>query len=170
MFVSSRWLLVALAAPLAALASCGGGGDAPDAIDAPPTIDAFVTVPFFPEGYVAAGFAEVRDCRGSADHDLSQIRILASPDAIDAYTNRTPIPTGAVLVKEQYDFSDDACSGPILELATIRRDPAATETLGWRWQRVAPDREVLTEDESRCYGCHDDCLAPDGFEFTCAVP
>lgn len=162
---------VLLVAVLVALVSCGGGGDG---ADARPTIDTTqpdaAFQPFFPEDFLAAGYEEVRNCRGSADHDLSQIRVLASPDGRQAYLDRTdPIPDGTILVKPLYDFEDTSCEGAILEYATAIKASSSTATAGWHWQRVSITREVVTQDDSRCIGCHDDCGLPEGFDHTCAV-
>ena len=159
---------VLLVAVLVALVSCGGGDGG---ADARPTIDATPPVePFFPEDFLAAGYEEVRNCRGSADHDLSQIRVLASPEARQPYLDRTdPIPDGAVILKPLYDFEDTECTGDILEYAAAIKDASAVATAGWHWQRVSVAREVITSDDSRCFGCHDDCTEPEGFDHTCAV-
>lgn len=163
---------VPFAAALIALVSCGGGGGGD--VDATPAIDTMAAdaafQPFFPDDFEAAGYQEVRNCRGSADHDLSQIRVLASPEARQPYLDRTdPIPDGAILLKPLYDFEDTACEGAILEYAAAIKDASAVETAGWHWQRVSVDRRVITQDDSRCFGCHDGCGPPDGFDHTCAV-
>jgi hypothetical protein len=126
--------------------------------------------PAFPADY-AATFTEVRGCRPSADHDLHKIRVLADPAALDAYTTRAaPFPEGALVLKEEYDFTDDTCAGPVVEHTVMRR-LAGAENGGWAWQRVAPDRTVTSVDEARCIGCHAQCgRPPDGHDGTCAVP
>lgn len=125
--------------------------------------------PALPEDY-ATTFTEVRDCRRSADHDLRHIRILVDADALAPYTDRlAPFPPGSVVVKEEYDFADDACAGDLLEWTVMLRRTDATN-LGWIWQRLDADRKVLTEDQDRCIGCHSLCNPPDGYEFTCALP
>jgi len=79
------------------LCACGGGDPAS----------------IVPDDY-ASSYVQVRDCRSSGDHDLNHIRVLADPRAVDAYRLRDrPFPTGAVVLKEEYDFSDDTCTGPI---------------------------------------------------------
>jgi hypothetical protein len=135
---------------LAALAGCGGDGPEPA----------------FPADY-AGDFTEVRDCRSSADHDLHRIRVLADATAMAPYLAReAPIPDGAVLLKEEYDFGDDDCSGPILEWSVMAKRDGA-----WSFQDVDADRRVVSEDDSRCVGCHELCGdPPDGFDGTCAVP
>jgi hypothetical protein len=129
--------------------------------------------PLFPEDY-AASYVEVRNCRGSGDHDLDNIRILADPDALEPYQARAvPFPAGAVVLKEQYDFGDTTCSGD-LKLWTVMRKleaGASPETLDWAWQTVDAERRVVDEDEPRCIGCHQECgVAPDGYDGTCAIP
>ena len=126
--------------------------------------------PAFPASY-ATTFVEVRDCRPSADHDLHKIRIVASPDAVGPYMSRTaPFPVGALVVKEEYDFTDDDCAGPIVEW-TVMEKLDTTDDLGWHWERVAADRTITSTNESRCIGCHTACgRAPDGYDGTCAVP
>jgi hypothetical protein len=140
-----------------ALCACGGGG----------------STSIFPDNY-ASSYVQVRDCRSSGDHDLNHIRILADPLAVDAYRMRDrPFPTGAVVLKEEYDFSDDTCTGPIKQwtvMVQLAADTAAS-TLDWHWQKVDLHGDVVTDNEPRCYGCHATCgVAPDGYKGTCAVP
>ena len=144
-----------------AMAACGGDDDGgPE--------------PLFPADYAA--YREVRDCRPSGDHDLQMIRVLADPAAEGPYTTRTgAFPAGAVVLKEQFDFGDTTCSGPVAQWTVMAKadDGAAGDPLllGWRWQRVDAERRVVSEDDSRCFGCHAKCGgAPDGFDGTCAVP
>jgi hypothetical protein len=128
-------------------------------------------VPLFPADY-AATYAEVRDCRGSADHDLHFIRVLADPQAVAPYMGRmAPFPDGAVLLKEEHDFGDTDCSQPPIGWTVMVRDGAATDSLGWQWQKVDVNRKVVSENEARCFNCHTDCgIPPDGYLGTCAVP
>ncbi len=127
----------------------------------------------FPADY-AATYQEVRDCRGSADHDLRLIRVLADPAARAPYLARdAAFPVGAVLLKEEYDFGDPTCNGPIMQWTVMQRqgDGGDPLHLGWAWQRVDPDRRVVAADDSRCFGCHASCgEPPDGYLGTCAVP
>jgi hypothetical protein len=129
--------------------------------------------PIFPADYRAT-YVEVRDCRGSGDHDLSPIRVLADPAAMPAYVNRDrPFPVGATLVKEEFEFDDVACEGAIVRWSVMVKleDQSSPDTLDWRWQRVDGDGTVRTQDEPRCIGCHIDCgVPPDGYGGTCAVP
>lgn len=137
----------------------GGGSDGPE--------------PLFPDDY-AASYTEVRNCRGSGDHDLNNIRILVDPSGLAPYENRTdPFPVGAIVLKEEYDFGDIACAGEVVQWTVMQRLPAGSSpsTLDWTWQKVDPDRIVLTEDEPRCIGCHQGCgVEPDGYAGTCAMP
>ncbi|HUH03211.1 MAG TPA: cytochrome P460 family protein [Kofleriaceae bacterium] len=128
--------------------------------------------PLFPEDY-ATIFTEVRDCRPSSDHDLNNIRVLANAAAAGPYVDRdAPIPEGALLLKEEFDFGDIDCTGEIKQWTVMqRRAPgSSSNTLDWGWQRVDWNRNVVTEDEPRCIGCHQGCVAPSGYEFTCTVP
>jgi hypothetical protein len=128
--------------------------------------------PVFPADY-AATYQEVRDCRGSADHDLGQIRVLADPAALGPYQARdVPFPLGAVVLKAEYDFGDPGCTGEITQWTVMVRDDGGdAAALGWRWQRVDRQRRVITENEPRCFGCHLECgVPPDGYQGTCAVP
>lgn len=126
--------------------------------------------PLFRAEY-AATFTEVRDCRSSSDHDLHKIRILADPAALTPYRERNaPFPVGAIVLKEEYDFADTFCDGPVIEWTVMERLDV-DDNLGWSWQRVGKDRSVTSEDDSRCIGCHTDCgVGPDGYDGTCAVP
>jgi hypothetical protein len=150
---------VALAAVLAAACSDSGSST--------PTL-----VAAFPADY-AASYVEVRGCRKSADHELDFVRVLADPVALGPYTDRaSTFPDGAVVLKEQYDASDDTCTGSVAEWTVMLKDQAAEERLGWSWQRVAADRRVVEANTSRCFSCHAGCTgAPDtGYDFTCTDP
>ena len=144
-------------APLALVALLGCGDD-PE--------------PMFPEDY-ASTYVEVRDCRQSGDHDLNQVRILADPAALGPYTDRVdPFPEGAVVLKEEYEFGDVDCSGPIRQWTVMTKLPTGSDpdNLDWFWERVDSDRRVVDEQSPRCAGCHDDCEPPEGYDFTCTVP
>jgi len=160
----SRPLVPLLAQALLSLLACSGGDDAtPDALDADP---------LFPADY-STTYTEVRSCRQNADHDLHLIRILADPAALVPYRDRSALfPDGAVVLKEEHDFGDTDCSGEIILWTVIARLPlgSSNDTLDWRWQKVAPDRRVMTQDELRCIDCHSMCTPPDGYENTCSIP
>jgi hypothetical protein len=144
--------LLALAGPLG---GCPGGPE-----------------PLFPEDYRAT-YVEVRNCRQSADHDLHMIRVLADPAARDPYVGRdAPIPVGAILVKEEYDFGDLDCTGPIVRWTAMQRLEPGTAPLDldWYWQAADPDRNVTEDNPERCANCHQGCVEPDGYSGTCAVP
>lgn len=153
--------LVALVWTVGSAAGCDDDGDGTGAS------------PAFPADYEDS-YVEVRNCRPSGDHDLNNIRILAGPLAAAAYEDRMePFPVDAVVIKEEFDFGDLECAGPIKQWTVMQRLPAGSsdETLGWAWQRVDADRRVLEEDAPRCVACHQGCgVAPDGYEGTCAVP
>ena len=126
----------------------------------------------FPEDYAEA-YAEVRDCRKSGDHDLRHIRVLAGPEAEEAYTTRAGgFPVGAVIVKEEYGFADDTCSGPIEQWTVMVRQPEGTspDNMDWHWVRMDQDQRVTGDDLPRCAGCHSSCVDPDGYLGTCAEP
>jgi hypothetical protein len=128
--------------------------------------------PLFPDDY-GATYLEVRDCRPSGDHDLNNIRVLADPAALGPYTARdAAFPIGAVLLKEEYDFGDPDCSGEIKQWTVMQRRASgtSTDTLDWAWQRVDWDRNVMSEDEPRCIGCHQLCGPPGGYANTCTEP
>ena len=128
----------------------------------------------FPEDYRET-YTEVRDCRISGDHDLNRVRVFADPVALEAYRDRgvERIPAGGILLKEEYDFGDSDCSGPILGWTVMQRleDGEAPADLDWSWQRTDRDRIDTGADISRCVSCHEGCgVAPDGFDGTCAIP
>jgi hypothetical protein len=129
--------------------------------------------PDFPADYQTK-YTEVRNCRGSGDHDLNNIRILADPAALAPYQGRAePFPAGAIVLKEEYDFGDLDCSGAIKQWTVMRRlaDGTSPDTLDWAWQRVDAQRRVFDQDAMRCISCHKGCGVPeDGYEWTCAVP
>lgn len=129
--------------------------------------------PDFPADYDST-YVEVRDCRGSGDHNLANIRILASPSALGPYQDRVdPFPVDAVVLKEEYDFGDFDCEGPVQQWTVMRRveDGSSPETLDWAWQTVDTERRVVDEDGAHCVGCHQGCgVPPDGYLGTCAIP
>lgn len=149
---------------LSLAAACSGGDDGDDVGDAP----------FFPADY-ASSYTEVRDCRGSGDHDLNMVRMLADPVAVGPYQGRdAPFPVGAVVIKEEYEFGDMVCSGPIKQWTVMKRlaEGSSPETLDWAWQRVDSERNVVGVDTPRCIGCHTGCGTEEmgGYEGTCAHP
>ncbi len=126
--------------------------------------------PDFPADY-AKSFLEVRACRPSAEHDSHFIRILASPNAVETYKSRDGgFPAGTIVLKEERDFGDTTCAGPILQW-TVMKLQADGGVDGWHWQKVSPDRHVLSTNEAKCTACHARCgQPPEGFAGTCAVP
>jgi hypothetical protein len=146
---------------LCALLQACSGPDAPQQEDAAS----------FPADYDAS-YVEVRDCRKSADHELEFVRILADPMALGPYMDRAgAFPDGAVVLKEQYDPADDSCSGPITQWTVMTKRAAASEHLGWDFQRVTADRRVVETNTPSCFGCHQGCSGtPTGYDSTCADP
>ncbi|MEO7735600.1 MAG: cytochrome P460 family protein [Kofleriaceae bacterium] len=146
---------------LVALAACGGGDDGG------------VQTTLFPAAY-AASYVKVRPCRPSADHDLNNVTVLVDPDAVSAYMARDrPFPTGSVVVKAEYDFGDTDCTGPITLWTVMVQLPAgsAPSTIDWHWQKIDANRDVTTDNEPRCIGCHTTCGGPpDGYAGTCSAP
>lgn len=149
-----------------ALVGCSGGGGETDS-------DGELGEPDFPADY-SASYVEVRDCRGSGDHNLNRIRILASPSALAPYEQRdAPFPADAVVLKEEYDFGDMSCTGPIVRWTVMRKLPAgsAPDALDWAWQDVDDARVVTEKDGAGCINCHTGCgVAPDGHDGTCSIP
>lgn len=129
--------------------------------------------PLFPTDY-SSSYVQVRDCRASGDHDLNHVRVLADPLAVDAYRMRDrPFPIGAVVLKEEYEFSDDTCIGPIQQWTVMVQlaSGSSSSTLDWHWQKLDAQRNVVSDNEPRCYACHATCgVPPDGYLSTCAVP
>lgn len=151
---------------LLALAACGD-----DAATTPEPLPVLAE-PLVPANF-PDGFQEVRNCRPSSEHDLGRVRVYADERAQSTYTTREgEFEEGAILIKEEYDGTDSECAGPVTQWTVMQRLAAGSspDTLGWRWQRVGVNREVVTQDDRRCAGCHTSCNAPDGFSNTCAVP
>lgn len=127
----------------------------------------------FPTSY-ASTYQEVRNCRYSIEHSLVNIRVLASPDAVEAYQGRlAPFPAGAIALKEEYAESDTSCAGPIQGFTVMQKLPVGSSpaTLDWQWQRTSSDRVVTSENEHTCIACHTNCgQPPDGYDGTCTVP
>lgn len=125
--------------------------------------------PLFPEDY-ATSYVEVRDCRTSSEHDLNKIRVLADPASSQAYLDRMEeFPVGAVLLKEEYDFADEDCSGDIKQWTVMVRMPtdSSPDTLDWTWQEVGVAGNVESEDSPGCINCHASCVPPGGYFNTC---
>jgi len=120
----------------------------------------------FPSNYKSS-YVEVRDCRPSSEHDLHKIVVYAPPATAAIYLARTdPFPIDSLIVKEEYDFTDDACAEDLTWWSAMKKTSA-----GWVFQRVASDRSVIEDtDLERCINCHSACVPPDGFDGTCAVP
>ena len=128
----------------------------------------------FPDDY-AATYQEVRNCRNSIEHGGIRVRVLASPDAVMPYKTRAqPFPTGALVVKEEYDGGDVDCGGPIVQFTVMQKLDvgSAPDTLDWEWQEV--DRDLHAKQDTlveRCTQCHTDCgKPPEGYDATCTVP
>ena len=126
--------------------------------------------PDFPADY-AKSYLEVRGCRPSSEHDSHFIRILASPNAVETYRSRDGgFPAGTIVLKEERDFGDTTCTGPILQW-TVMKLQADGGVDGWHWQKVSPERHVLSTNEVKCTACHARCgQSPEGYAGTCAVP
>ncbi len=147
----------ALAVMLLAAASCSGDAGKPV---------------IFAADY-AATYTEVRNCRPSVEHGPVNIRVLAAPDALDAYETRAaPFATGAILLKEEYPDADTTCAGPIKDWTVMEKldDGSAPATLDWHWQKVDAKRHVMMDDDMTCIACHTNCGPPDGYLHTCTAP
>jgi len=127
----------------------------------------------FPANY-AATYQEVRNCRYSLEHDSIRVRVLASPEALTPYTGRVePFPAGAIVLKEQYDYGDMTCAGPIINFTVMKKLAVGSSaaSLDWDWQEVDADLHSTNTDIKRCTQCHADCgKPPDGYDATCTVP
>jgi hypothetical protein len=127
--------------------------------------------PAFPADY-AATFVELRDCRKSGDHDLAFVRVLGDAAAVAPYQDRVaPFPDGSVVIKEEYDFADATCEGPIVQWTVMVKDASLSDQLGWSWQKVDEERQVVEVDGAGCIGCHRSCADQGvGHDGTCAEP
>jgi len=129
--------------------------------------------PLFPADY-AQSYTLVRDCRLSVEHDLTRIRVLASPSALATYQSRTgEFAEGALLLKEEYEYAQEDCSGPIQGWTLMQKLSAGSspETLDYHWQKVNTQRQVTSDDEARCISCHTGCgSSKEGYLNTCAIP
>jgi hypothetical protein len=129
----------------------------------------------YPADY-ATTYREVRNCRQSIDHDIMFVRILAAPEAFEAYDGRLkPFVAGDLIVKEQYDEDDPNCEGPIASITAMRKldEGAAPDEGDWEWQKTDANGKTDTEyNLARCSGCHvgpDGCGQPPyGYLGTCA--
>jgi hypothetical protein len=163
-------LLAAVVLALAAGACSDDDGGGTDG--APP--DA-APEPLFPADY-AASWTLVRDCRASTSHDFHSIKVWADPHAATPYLERdAPFPVDSVVLKEEFDIGDTECTGDIVQWTVMQRleeGSAPPLQLDWFWQEVDENRQVISQNQGRCYGCHDDCDGnpADSYQNTCAVP
>jgi hypothetical protein len=155
-------LLLWAAFPLVAatlLLGCGGKEDPP----APaPGADAY-----FPSNF-RTSYDRVRDCRLSIEHDLVHIVVYADPDSSARYLGEDyPFEPGTVVVKEE--FSDDNCSDRNGFTVMRKAEPGEHEdTLGWEWQRLDSNRNLVTANIAECVSCHTDCGVDR--DATCTLP
>jgi hypothetical protein len=141
---------------LLAIAGCSSDEDS-----GPPAI--------FPETY-AATFQEVRSCRQSLEHSAN-IRILVSPDAVDAYARNAAFPVGSFVLKEEYDIRDVGCTKAIAQFTVMRKLDTQTGPASWEWQKTDARMHEVPEDFAPCESCHSVCGKPPmGYDATCAEP
>lgn len=137
----------------------GDGG-----VDAGPIAD-----PVFPADF-AQRYTEMRDCRGSHEHELRFIRVLVDDLALPVYsTFEGEYPPGATLVKLEYD--DEECRTLVGYTAMHRLEPGSLPAGGdWQWQKLDESRKVLEDGAMvRCIDCHQfHCAPPNGYFLTCA--
>jgi hypothetical protein len=121
---------------------------------------------FFPSNF-RTSYDRVRDCRLSIEHDLVHIVVYSDPDSTDRYLNEDyPFQSGAVIVKEE--FADEECSER--SGFTVMRKAESGEhedTLGWEWQSLDANRDLVPSNVAQCTACHSDCDARD---YTCTLP
>ncbi|MEO6951035.1 MAG: cytochrome P460 family protein [Polyangia bacterium] len=120
----------------------------------------------------ATTFKQVRPCRSSTEHNLDNVTVFTDDAAYIPYTGRMePFPTGAVVVKPEYDIDDTDCSGNIIQWTVMVKLDNGTSPLtnDWRWQRIFADKKVVTQDDRNCINCHADCTDY-GYAFTCSAP
>src|SRR5262245_29012317 len=104
-------------------------------------------------------YQEVRNCRMSLEH-AATIRVLASPDAVEAYSGRTAaFPVGSIVLKEEYAQSDVTCARPIVRYTVMRKLGAGTmpEMLDWEWQKDDSSFHEIGTDLATCVNCHSVC-------------
>lgn len=143
---------------LAVIVVCGCGTEEDSG---PPAI--------FPSSY-AKTFQEVRSCRRSLEH-AANIRILVSPDAVDAYARTTAFPVGSFVLKEEYEARDITCSESIAHYTVMRKLDAQVGPAGWEWQKADARMHEEPEDIASCTSCHSVCGKPPmGYDATCAEP
>src|SRR5437660_779626 len=115
----------------------------------------------FPDNY-AATYQEVRSCRMSLEHSAN-VRILASPDAFEAYSGRkSAFPVGSIVLKEEYAQSDASCAKGILHYTVMQKlaTDSAPATLDWEWEKDGADKRQVQTDIPTCVNCHSVCGKP----------
>src|SRR5580704_3955066 len=82
--------------------------------------------PLFPADYLDT-YTQTRPCRSSAEHDLHNVTVFTSASATDPYTMRiAPFPTGAIVLKVEYNPTDMGCAGPIIEWTVMEQLPVGS--------------------------------------------
>ena len=88
-----------------------------------------------------------------ADH---AIVVRVSPDAIEAYREGRPLPTGAVVVKEKYD--DASASGPLQAYGVMIKRETGYDPGGGDWEygfvTLASGATATRGRLAGCAGCH----------------
>lgn len=132
--------------------------------------------PIFPEDL--SGWAEVRECGFTHEHELRYIRVLVDEQAEVPYRELSPdypYEVGATLVKLEYD--DPLCE-TIIGYTAMKKQSPGYSSVGndWRWQRLTADRRVVEDggELMTCINCHEHhCTPPEcgypkcGFDLTC---
>lgn len=115
-------------------------------------------------------WTEVRDCRGSHEHELRFIRVFANALALENYDIwDKPYLVGSTLVKLEY--YDEGCQELVgytaMEKLEEGKNPPGYD---WWWQKLDENKRVTAEGAPfNCIDCHRfHCEPPYGYDLTCA--
>ena len=117
-----------------------------------------------------SNWTEVRDCRGSHEHELRFIRVVANALALENYDIwDQPYLVGSTLVKLEY--FDENCEELVGYTAMEKLEEGENPPgYDWWWQKLDEDRRVTEEGAPfNCIDCHRfHCEPPAGYDLTCA--
>jgi hypothetical protein len=99
---------------------------------------------------------------------LTNIVVWVTPGSAAAYdADQDPLPAGTLVLKEEFDGDDTACSGPVLAWSVAHKESGFAPPHGdWHWQHVLANGSIDADgDEPRCNNssCHGtaECVARD---------
>lgn len=85
--------------------------------------------------------------------------VYVHPKALAAYRNGKGYPEGAMMVVPFYEVAEGGgatSQGPLMKVAVMKRDKAATTTGGWQYGAFDPAGKPIELDaKAACHTCHE---------------